>query len=251
MIIRNKGDELTKRYINAIAFLVAVAMLAGCASTKVTQESPIRDVGLARPDMIYVYNFVSSPADVPSDSSLYGQFDTPSTPPSQEEAETAQKYGAVIAEELVKDIQNMGMPATNAVMGSTPQIGDGIIRGYIVSTEGGNAAGLAKRMVIGFGAGAAEISTVVEGYVMTANGPQWLASGSVQAQGNKAPGLIVPAAITAATANPIGLIVVGGLKIAGAATGRSGLEGRAKSTADAIAAQIKIRFQERGWIPQS
>jgi hypothetical protein len=58
----------------------------------------------------------------------------------------------------------------------------------------------------------------------------------------------VPAAVAIATANPVGLIVVGGLKIYGAASGRSGLEGRAKSTAGAISDELKIRFQDRGWI---
>jgi hypothetical protein len=48
--------------------------------------------------------------------------------------------------------------------------------------------------------------------------------------------------------NPIGLIVVGGTKIYGEASGRSGLEDRAKATADAIAEQLNIRFQDRGWI---
>src|SRR5262249_11161355 len=60
--------------------------------------------------------------------------------------------------------------------------------------------------------------------------------------------IIVPAAVTIATGNPVGLIVVGGAKLYGAASGRSGLEGRAKATADEIAAQLKIRFQDRGWI---
>ena len=60
----------------------------------------------------------------------------------------------------------------------------------------------------------------------------------------------MPAAVAIATANPVGLIVVGGVKIIGAATGRSGLEGRANATADEIAAKLKIRFQDRGWIPQ-
>ena len=62
------------------------------------------------------------------------------------------------------------------------------------------------------------------------------------------PGIIVPAAVAIATANPIGLIVVGGAKIYGEASGRSGLEGRAKATAEAIAEQLEIRFQDRGWI---
>ncbi len=51
-----------------------------------------------------------------------------------------------------------------------------------------------------------------------------------------------------ATGNPIGLIVVGGAKIYGEVSGRNTLEGRARATADQIAEQLKIRFQERGWI---
>lgn len=232
-------------------FLFGLIILAGCASTKVTQETPMSSTELARPNQIWVYDFVASASNMPTDSSLDGQVTAPTTPPTPEEAETAHKYGALIAQKLVTDIQAMGMPAIDAGPGSSPQIGDGIIRGYIVSTEGGGAGGLAKRMVIGFGSGTSEMSTVVEGYVMTPSGPRWLGSGSVNSTGNKTPGLIVPVAIAAATANPVGLIVVGGLKVAGAATGRSGLEGRAKSTADEIAAQLKIRFQQRGWISQS
>jgi hypothetical protein len=60
--------------------------------------------------------------------------------------------------------------------------------------------------------------------------------------------MVVPAAVAIASGNPIGLIVVGGLKVYGEASGRNMLEGRAKSTADAIAAELKIRFQNRGWI---
>ena len=61
-------------------------------------------------------------------------------------------------------------------------------------------------------------------------------------------GMTVPAAVVIATGNPIGLIVVGGMKIYREASGRNKLEGRAKATADAIAEQLRIRFQDRGWI---
>ena len=228
--------------------LVTLVVAAGCASTNVTQETPMSNPGLARPNQIWVYDFVAAPADMPADSSLAGQVGAPSTPPTAEELETGRKYGAMIAKELVTDIQNMGMPAITAGPGSAPQVGDGVIRGYIVSTEGGGAGNMAKRMVIGFGAGTAEMDTVVEGYMMTPQGLRKLGSGTLSSSGNKTPGLMVPAAVAIATANPVGLIVVGGAKIYGAASGRSGLEGRAKSTADEIAVQLKIRFQDRGWI---
>jgi uncharacterized protein DUF4410 len=225
-------------------------MLAGCASTKVTQQTPISAPGLPRPNQIWVYNFVAAAPDLPTDSSLAGEVGAPSTPPTPEEVETGRKYGAMIAQRLVMDIQNMGMPATPAGPESSPQVGDGVIRGYIVSTEGGSAGGFAKRFVIGFGAGTTEMDTVVEGFAVTPHGLRKLGSGTLSSSGNKMPGMVVPAAVAIASGSPVGLIVVGGAKIVGAASGRSGLEGRANATADQIAAQLKIRFQDRGWVPQ-
>ncbi len=85
----------------------------------------------------------------------------------------------MIAQELVKDIQAMGMPASEAGPGTSPQIGDGIIRGYIVSTQGGNTGNMVKRLVIGFGAGNTEMDTLVEGYVVTPQGLRKLGSGTL------------------------------------------------------------------------
>jgi hypothetical protein len=237
-----------KFYASATGVLFACAMLAGCASTTVTRRTPMTARGLARPNQIWVYDFVAASSDMPTNSSLAGRVGPPSKPFTPEEIEAGRKYGAMIAQELVKDIQAMGLPAIEAGPGSSPQIGDGVIRGYIVSMEGGGTGGFVKRMVIGFGAGTAEMDTVVEGYVMTSQGLLKLGSGTLTSSGNKSPGLVMPAAVAVATANPVGLIVVGGAKIYGAASGRSGLEGRAKSTADEIAAQLKIRFEDRGWI---
>ena len=107
-------------------------------------QGPITAPGLTRPNQIWVYDFVAAASDMPSDSSIAGEVGAPSTPPTQEEIETGRKYGAMIAQRLVTDVQNMGMPATLAGPGSAPQVGDGIIRGYIVSTEGGGAGGFAR-----------------------------------------------------------------------------------------------------------
>lgn len=74
-------------------------------------------------------------------------------------SQTLRGHHISLHDQLVKDIQNMGLPAIEAGPGSSPQIGDGVIRGYIVSTEGGGAGNMVKRMVIGFGAGTAEMDT--------------------------------------------------------------------------------------------
>jgi hypothetical protein len=92
------------------------------------------------------------------------------------------------------------------------------------------------------------MDTVVEGYAVTPQGWRKLGSGTLSSSGSKTPGMVVPAAVAIASGNPIGLIVVGGLKVYGEASGRNSLEGRAKATADAIADELKIRFTDRGWI---
>ena len=55
----------------------------------------------------------------------------------------------------------MGLNAEQAGPGANPQPGDGVIRGYLVSVEGGS---IAQRFVIGFGSGASELDAMVEGY---------------------------------------------------------------------------------------
>jgi hypothetical protein len=236
---------MMKSFSRFLLSLLALFVVAGCASTNVTQQTPMVNQGMARPNQIWVYNFVANPADMPADSSIRNQVGAPSTPPTAEQLEEGRKLGALIAADLVVDINAMGLSAVSAMPGSSPQVGDGVIRGYLVSVQGGSAA---KRLVIGFGAGSSEMDTVVEGYAVTPQGWRKLGSGTLTSSGSKTPGLVVPAAVAIATANPIGLIVVGGAKIYSEASGRSGLEGRAKATADEIAVQLKIRFQDRGWI---
>jgi len=83
------------------------------------------------------------------------------------------------------------------------------------------------------------MDTVVEGFAVTPQGWRKLGSGTLSSSGNKMPGMVVPAAVAIATGNPIGLIVVDGMKIYGEASGKNTIEGRAKATADAIAEHSK------------
>ena len=228
-----------------LACLFALAVVAGCASTNVTEQTPLVKEAIPRPNQIWVYDFVAAPADVPSDSAIRDDVGAPSSPQTAEQLQTGRQLGALIAKDLVADIQAMGLSAVQAGPGSSPQVGDGVIRGYLVSVQGGSAI---KRFSIGLGSGASEMNTVVEGYAVTPQGLRKLGSGTLSSSGNKTPGIAAPAAVAIATGNPIGLIVVGGMKILGETSGRNALEGRAKATADQIAEQLKIRFQDRGWI---
>jgi hypothetical protein len=230
-----------KSHAGIVLSLFALAFVAGCASTKVTERQQLVTERIARPNQIWVYDFVATPADVPGGSDLAAH----TTPQTPEQIEMGRELGAQIATELVAQIQGMGLPAQVATDGTSPQVGDIVIRGYLLSVDEGSEA---KRLAIGFGAGASELKTAVEGYQMTAQGLRKLGSGTVEAGGSKGPGAAMPAAVAIASGNPVGLIVSSGIKIYGEASGSSKVTGRAKATAKEIADQLKIRFQQQGWI---
>jgi hypothetical protein len=234
---------LWKRIFTLASCLLGVVVLAGCASTKVTNKERLVYEFLPKPAHIYVYDFSASPTDVAKDSVLAGQ--TVAAPPNAELAMLGQQLGSTIAARLVDSIREMGLPAERGVYGQNMQPNDIVIRGYLVSVEQGSAA---KRMTIGFGSGGSELTTFIEGYQVTAQGLRKLGSATMEAKGNKGPGAGVGAATWAITGSPVGLAVSGGIKLYGEASGSATVEGRAKQTAKEIAEKLKHRFQEEGWI---
>jgi uncharacterized protein DUF4410 len=195
-------------------WLFALAVLAGCASSKVTAYRPYEGK-IARPDRIIVYDFAATPSDIPPEVAvaLPGFAFPPQTP---EQLAVGRKLGAEIAKALVTDIRNMGLPAVGAAGQPAPEVGDALIIGYFVSIDPGSGI---DRVVLGFGSGAAELETVVKGFLMTAQGLRALGSGEIEAGGGKMPGGAVPLVVAVATANPVGLVVAGAAKAYGEASG--------------------------------
>ncbi len=225
--------------------LFALVVAAGSASADITNRVILVAGQIPQPGQIWVYNFAATPADVPADSVLAGQPDLDTTPQTDDQIAEGKKLGAELAGELVADIQKLGMPAAQATSDTKPQVNDLILRGYIISLKKGDAK---KRFGIGFGEGASEMRTAVEGFQVTTNGLRKIGSGQVNADGSKKPGAAVGLAGFLATKNPAGLIVSGGRHLYGEESGDSKLEGRAKQTAAEIAEALKQRFQEQGWI---
>jgi hypothetical protein len=105
---------LRKPRIQTVLLLLVLISTAGCASTKVTQQTPISSPGLRRPNQLWVYNFVANPDDMPANSSIADEVSTSSTPPTATQIEEGRQLGALIAKDLVADIQEMGLPAIQA-----------------------------------------------------------------------------------------------------------------------------------------
>ncbi len=239
-----EAPALQKKMPAMVAGLFALIFLAGCASTKISNQQLVHGV-IPRPDNIIVYDFVATYGEMPADSSIAGAYSEHDAPQTDEEIETGHQIGAEIAAQLVEEIRDMGMPAIRAEKETIPEINDILIRGYLLTMKEGSAA---KRMTIGFGSGSSSLQVAAEGYQVTDQGLLKLGSGTVDASGSKGPGAALGAAAFAATANPVGLIVSGGMKIYGEASGRAKIGGRAKQAAKEIADHLKTRFEEQGWI---
>ncbi len=230
-----------------VLFVIALSALAACSSVKVSDRKILVDDKLPRPHHIYVYDFVATPADVPSDSQLAGHPALAKQPPqTAKQIALGREIGADLAKELVAEIAAMGLPAEHATGQETFELGDLAIHGTLLTVDPGSAT---ERVAIGFGEGAAELKVAVEGYDMTDHGLQEVGSGTLDTSANKTPGAAVPLAVAVASGNPIGLIVSTGVKVYGEESGSSTIHGKVQEIAKAIAEQIRPRFEKQGWIP--
>ncbi|MGE5259229.1 MAG: DUF4410 domain-containing protein [Hyphomicrobiales bacterium] len=234
-----------KRHHVWTLLLLVLFLGYGCASTKISDRETYSGGPLPRPAHIIVYDFVTSPEGVAPDSAIAGQIAAPATPPTADQVEMEKQLGMQIAEELAADIREMGLSGVRATSQTVPQVNDIMLRGYLLSVEQGSEL---KRVTLGFGSGASQLKTLVEGYQMTANGPRKLGQGSIDATGGKMPGGALGVAALLITHNPVGLAVQAGVQGYGELSGSSKIQGRAKQTAKEIADQLKIRFKEQGWI---
>jgi hypothetical protein len=224
-----------------LAFLVVCA----CSSTSTTNRQQYQGGELARPGRILVYDFTANASGVPSESSFATSHAVSQTALTPQELELTTELGAEIAKQVTEQLRDAGLPAVLAAGQPVPQVNDVLIRGYFVSVDTGGGV---RRVLIGFGSGSAELTTAVEGFQMTPLGPHLLGSGTVDSVGGKAPGVILPLAVMAASGTPVGLIVGGTLKLAGEVTGATTIEGAARRTADEISEQLIDAAERRGWL---
>ena len=226
--------------------LLSVAVMAGCARTSV-QDVQMTAPGLPRPQLIVVHDFVTSPSAVSLDRAIGARVlrMAQEQPIASDEEKIAQEVARIVTENLVKSISALGLPAQPGTIGTPPVAGPVLaVEGQFLSVDQGNRA---QRMMIGFGAGASEVRTLVQIYETTADGRRLVEDFYTTVKSSRKPGLgpmagagaaAGRAAETAAMSTGIGVM-----------TARSQtVEGDAKNTADEIAKQLKKFFVEQGWI---
>ena len=148
-----------RRVGSAIGAALAL-LLAGCASSGVAQrQSTPAAQEVTRPALIIVYDFAGTADDLPSDSVIAGYHEQRSARQTRREVELGRRLGQLVAANLVTELNRAGITAKPVDSAPVPRIGDGVIRGEFIAVDKGSAI---KRVIIGFGAGAAELKTLVK-----------------------------------------------------------------------------------------
>jgi hypothetical protein len=242
MILRVELGSASAR----LALLATMLLVLACApKTRIVGREPYEGEKLPRPDRILVYDFAARAADLPPWSEAAKTYQGREAAATDDEVEVARKLGYQMTKELVSRIDEMGLTVKRSIDPSEPQPGDIALVGFLGSVDEGSGF---KRVVLGFGSGAPEITSHLEGYLATEEGFRKLGSGRAQAGKKKTPGAVVPIIVAIVTKNPIGLIVTAPIKITGEMTGRTTLEGAGEQMAEQIAKELEPRFREQGWL---
>jgi hypothetical protein len=231
------------------AALVLCALLAGCAGG-VTNATSYSAAPQVRPDNIYVYAFDSQADQVKLDNTgviqkIKSEFD-PATP-AQKQAEQAAQVREQVADEIVHQLQSMGLHAIRSDVPAPADQNALLVEGKFDTIDAGNHR---RRMLIGLGAGKSELSTSVQLLYKPAGGaPIVVQSFSASADSGKMPGIAETAGVGAA-AGHIATSAAMGVGMHGVSeTKQDGASGDAKKLAQSIAKQVAQIGKAQGWMP--
>ena len=227
--------------------LVSVSLLlAGCASGTVAEGhgTPALEE-MARPGRVVVYDFAGTHDDLPPDSAIASYYEHRDVPQTQQEIELGRKLGGLVAQNLVRELNNAGIPAQPVASVPETRVGDAIIRGeFIVVKEGSSTI----RVLIGFGAGAGDLKTLAEAYQVTADGLRPLGAMQIEATDDKLPGVLMPLGIAAGVGSAAKSGAVGGTSNILQERGPEAMNAAAQRTAKEIAKLVVEAYRKRGWL---
>ena len=129
-----------KKYFDLAATgLLLLAVTVGCASAIVEgRRDYTAGEQISRPGRILVYDFVASADDMAPSSAITGRYGVSKTPQSAKQIRLGREMGRRVADELVKDILQMGLPAERERAAAPPSVGDVVISGEFVHIDEGS-----------------------------------------------------------------------------------------------------------------
>lgn len=244
--------KVSMRSTAFILLLSLIPVLAGCSHAEVTTQSMYEGTALPRPAVVLVRDFVVAPGDVALDSgrlarlrrALSGEND------GQQQQAAAQSVVDALGNTLVDAIAKMGLSVRRISADAVIPAGDNavLVDGNIVAINEGNRA---KRVLIGFGAGASTVDTrVTLTYLAAAQAERRLADFRASGSSGAAPGMVATGGAGAAigAASIATTAAVSGGTQAIRETQAATVSHDADDIGDKIAAALKPIFIKQGWI---
>jgi hypothetical protein len=230
--------------------LIAVGFF-GCAQTSVQPEQETSIENLPAPAIVLVHKFGVNLNEVTTTQGLYGRaIDAINQQNAPEAAsQLAQDVSNSLADELVRKITAMGLPAQRATPDDYVPRNALVITGYFVDIDAGNKA---RQLVIGLGAGQAKIDAQVQVLSPVEGGYRTLLEFKTHADSGEMPGAAVTMGAGAAAQGGLtaGMAAVN-VAAGGVKAYRTAMGAMASRSADKAAAYLSQFFASEGWISPS
>lgn len=233
--------------VHRLALLCLIASLAAACATTPAPQFERSDTAhtVERPERILVYDFAGTRGDLPPDALVTGYFEPNEAAQTPGEVELGRQLGGQLAQQVVARLRDAGIDAYRVGSGPVPKLGDVILRGEFVSVTPGSRS---MRVLVGFGAGRGEMSTLVEAFQITATGPRSLAAAQASTQGGRLPGVLLPLGAASAAGSVATSAAVSGTSNVMQERGAESMRGAMQRTAAGISDSIIAIYRQRGWL---
>ena len=234
---------VTVRWAYSGAVLVALfaLFLGGCAGGSAKQVSSRGDEPVPRPPVFLIYDFAVDPEDVMVDTAGLTSGDEASMAKRLSEGK---EWANALTESLVRQFVEEGITSRRATGSTHIPLNAIAVKGQFISIDEGDEI---KRTTIGFGAGAEDVSVMVQVYQMRKAGLMRISEIEAEGHGRKTPGVAGPAAVAVGAGMVAGLVVSSAMNVKSEA-----VDGSMQTTVDDLAEELVQRtvnyYKKRGWL---
>jgi hypothetical protein len=228
-------------YSGVVLVALFALFLGGCAGGSAKQVSSRGDEPVPRPPVFLIYDFAVDPEDVMVDTTGLTSGDEAST---TERLSEGKEWANALSESLVRQFVKEGITSRRATGSTHIPLNAIAVKGQFISIDEGDEI---KRTTIGFGAGAEDVSVMVQNYQMKKTGLMRISEIEAEGHGRKTPGVAGPAVVAVGAGMVVGLVVSSAMNVKSEA-----VDGSMQSTVNDIAEELVQRgvnyYKKRGWL---
>ena len=232
------------------SLFVLTGLLGGCAQTTVQpQFNQTALTGtLPRPSQVVVFPFAVNSAQVTQNQGIFQQVinNMQDSSAAQNDQEIGQDAANALADEMVKGIQALGLPAQRLQRGMAPPANSLVIDGHFIDVNEGNRL---QRTMIGFGLGQSAMDTEVQVYAPSNTGYSLVLEFKTHADSGEMPGAAVTGGAGAAAAGGLTVgVAAANIAVSGVKGYMSSVGPMARRSGDQATDYLSGFFAQNGWI---